>query len=61
MIFFSQSFLLIPIMFFAPVKGIDPCHFILGQAEMVNFRIFPDMVGITGTGDDHHALLQIPS
>ena len=48
-------------MFFAPVRSIDPFHFILGHAEMVNFRIFPDMIGITGTGDNHRALLQIPS
>ena len=48
-------------MLFAPVEGTYPCHFLLSQAEMVYLCIFPDMIGITRTGDDHHALLQIPS
>ena len=52
---------LVPIVLFASVKGIDPIHFRTGQCEVVNLRIFFDVVGIAGAWDDYHALLQIPS
>ena len=37
---------LIPIMFFSPVKGIDSCHFVSVQFKMKQFCIFLDMFRI---------------
>lgn len=33
-------------MLFIPVKGVDPLHFLIGQAEMVQLIIFPDLIGV---------------
>ena len=55
------KFVLIPIVLFVPVKGVDLRHFRIGQLEAIQFSVFLDMVGIAGAGDDHYALLQIPA
>lgn len=52
---------LIPVMFFAPVKSVNPFHFIFSQAEMVQLGIFFDMIGVAGAGDNDHALMQFHS
>ena len=52
---------LIPIVLFVPVKGVELCHFRIGQLEAVQFGVLLDMVGIAGAGNDHHALLEIPA
>ena len=48
---------LIPIVLFTPVQCIDPGHLFIGESEVVQLRVFPDVVRVTGAGDDHHALL----
>ena len=48
-------------MLFIPVQGVDLSHFLIGQREAVKLCIFLDMLRIAGTGDDHHAFLQIPA
>ena len=56
--YFNSS---IPIVLFAPIQGIDTVHFSLRQFKAESVQIFTDVIGIAGTGDDHHALLQIPT
>ena len=57
----QAGFCLVPIVLFVPVKGVDLRHFRIGQLEAVQFGVLLDMIGIAGTGDDHHALLEIPA
>ena len=50
----------IPIVLFVPVEGLDLRHLLIAQRKMIQLRIFLDVVRIAGTGNDHHALLQVP-
>ena len=58
--FIVCSSFLIPIVLFIPVQCGDLCHFLIGQLEAEQIKVFPDMVGVAGTGDDHNASLEVP-
>lgn len=53
--------LLVPIVLFVPVKGIDLRHFCIGQRKVIQLCIFLDMVWVARTGNNHHTLLQVPA
>ena len=48
-------------MFFSPIQRIDLCHFRVGQREIIEFSILPDVIRVAGAGNDYHALLKIPA
>ena len=47
-------------MFLATVKGTYTPHFLLRQFKIKQFRVFLNMIGIAGAGNDYDTLLQIP-
>ncbi len=51
----------VPIVFLIPVKGGNPCHFLIAQTEIKDGDVFLDVVGIARTGNSHHAALQMPA
>ena len=53
--------MLIPVVLLVPVECGDSSHFAIGQREVENRDVLPDMVGIARTGDSDHTPLQVPS
>ena len=47
-------------MFLIPVQSCNLFHLIRSECKIKNRNIFPDMLRITGTGDRHYPVLQIP-
>ena len=52
--------MLIPVVLLVPVECGDSSHFAIGQREVENRDVLPDMVGIARTWDGDHAPLQVP-
>ena len=48
-------------MFLVPVECVDACHFLRSQLEVEHGDILFLVVGIARTGDDCHAMLQVPA
>ena len=52
---------LIPVVLFTSVQGIDGFHFCIAEREVIQLGIFPDVVWIGRAWDNHYTFLQIPA
>ena len=51
----------VPVVLFAAIQRGDLLHFLLCQLKAKQIQVLPDVIRVRGTGNHHHAALQIPA